>query len=73
MRSQDQSSSSNFGYVDLESRFPAKDWVRLMREMLGATSHAARNTDDTGKVRQESAIAPRESCGPFGRLWGPAL
>jgi len=72
MRGQDQSSSSPFGYVDLESRVPAKHPLRLIREILGVTLHA-QNTYDTGRAGQKSAIAPAESCGPFGRRRGPTL
>jgi hypothetical protein len=60
MRGQDQSSSSRFGYNDLERCVAATQRLRLCGEMLGVTPPIARNTDDTG------------SCGPFGQRRGIA-
>jgi hypothetical protein len=84
MRSQGQSSDSPFGYVDLESRAPAKHRARLIREMLGVTPNDAQSAYDTGRARQEAALDGRaarhlgyaalaESCGPFDRRRGTTV
>lgn len=77
MRGQDQSSSSPFGYGDLDSRDPAKHplWP-------GVAPSVAAPTSDTGRAGQEPAIDDRTtcrpghtalgSCRPFGRRWGTA-
>ena len=59
MRGQDQLSSSRFGYVDIESRVPAKHPLGL-----GVTPHVAQNTHDTGRARQKSAIDGRTTRHP---------
>ncbi len=58
MRGQDQSSSSPFGYVHLESRVPAEHPLCPIGVMLGVTPHVAQST-----------YYP-ESHGPFSRRWG---
>jgi hypothetical protein len=76
MRGQDQSSSSPFGYVDLESRVPAKHPLWLIWAMLGVTPHAAQGTYDTGRARQKSTIDGRTARHPgyaFGRRRGTTL
>jgi hypothetical protein len=55
MRGQEQSSSSLFGYVDIEGQVPATHPLWLSREIPGATTRIPQSTNDTGP------------CGPRGR------
>jgi hypothetical protein len=76
MRGQDQSSSSPFGYVDPESRVPARHAVRPVGEMPGVTPHVAENAYDPGRAGQKSAFdgpTARHPSYAIGRRRGPAL
>jgi hypothetical protein len=76
VRGQDQSSSSHFGYLDLESRFSASHSLRPIRDMLGLTPHVAQNTYDTGRTKQKPAINGHTTRHPgyaFARRRGSTL
>lgn len=49
MRGQDQSNSSRFGYVEHESRVPAKHLLRMRRVIEGVTPQAVQNTHEAGR------------------------